>query len=95
MRKKISLNEIENKVNEGKEVVDDYFDVKNAVVGRPRKFISRTEIIKTNLDLTQNMADELDDMAVNLNISRQAVIKMMLRQSLDEHYKAISLKKAS
>ena len=34
------------------------------------------------------MLDELDQMASELNVSRQAVIKMMLRRALDEHYLA-------
>ena len=35
------------------------------------------------------MLDELvDQMANELNISRQAVIKMMLRCALDEHYRS-------
>ncbi|WP_366513757.1 ribbon-helix-helix protein, CopG family [Moorena sp. SIOASIH] len=34
------------------------------------------------------MLTELDTMAKELNISRSAVIKMMLRRALDEHYLA-------
>jgi hypothetical protein len=34
---------------------------------------------------------ELDSMATELNISRQAVINMMLRRALDEHYLAKKL----
>jgi metal-responsive CopG/Arc/MetJ family transcriptional regulator len=34
------------------------------------------------------MLNELDKMAKKLNISRQAVIKMMLRRALDEPYLA-------
>jgi len=88
MKEKISLEILEKKVLNGEEVVDDYFDVENATLGRPRKFLPRKDIIKTNLDLTKELAKELDDMADSLNISRQAVIKMMVRFSLDEHYKS-------
>ncbi len=34
------------------------------------------------------MLNELDKMAKKLNITRQAVITMMLRRALDEHYLA-------
>jgi len=34
------------------------------------------------------MLDELAQLADELNISSQAVIKMMLRRALDEHYLA-------
>jgi len=34
------------------------------------------------------MLDELDDAAMELNISRQAVIKTLIRQALDQHYLA-------
>jgi metal-responsive CopG/Arc/MetJ family transcriptional regulator len=34
------------------------------------------------------MVDELDNAAKELNISRQAVIKTLIRQALDQHYLA-------
>ena len=39
---------------------------------------------RVNVDLTQGMLRELDERAARLNISRQAVIKTLLRQSLDQ-----------
>ncbi|MDZ7695479.1 MAG: CopG family transcriptional regulator [Deltaproteobacteria bacterium] len=41
-----------------------------------------------NVDFTLDMLKELDTIARELNISRQAVIKTYLRQSLDQHYLA-------
>lgn len=38
---------------------------------------------RVNVDLTQGMLRELDERAAKLNISRQAVIKTLLRQALD------------
>ena len=38
---------------------------------------------RVNVDLTQGMLRELDARAAGLNISRQAVIKTLLRQALD------------
>lgn len=45
-------------------------------------------IQRVNLDLTAAMVQELDSAAQNLNISRQAVIKTLVRQALDQHYLA-------
>lgn len=39
---------------------------------------------RVNVDLTEGMLRELDERAARLNISRQAVIKTLLRQVLDE-----------
>lgn len=39
---------------------------------------------RVNVDLTQGMSRELDERAAHLNISRQAVIKTLLRQALDQ-----------
>lgn len=38
---------------------------------------------RVNLDLTQGMLRELDERAARLNVSRQAVIKTLLRHALD------------
>jgi len=52
-------------------------------------------IQRVNLDLTQTMLQELDQRAVELNISRQAVIKTFVRQALDQHYFARSAHRAA
>ena len=43
---------------------------------------------RVNVDFTVQMLKELDGISSELNISRQAVIKSMLRQALDQHYLA-------
>ena len=40
---------------------------------------------RVNVDFTAPMLEELDRQAQELNISRQAVIKTLLRQGLDQH----------
>lgn len=45
-------------------------------------------IQRVNLDLTAGMLQELDRAALELNVSRQAVIKTFVRQALDQHYLA-------
>lgn len=45
-------------------------------------------IQRVNVDLTAAMLEELDKAALELNVSRQAVIKTLVRQALDQHYLA-------
>jgi metal-responsive CopG/Arc/MetJ family transcriptional regulator len=42
-------------------------------------------IQRVNVDLTGAMAEELDKAARELNVSRRAVIKTLVRQALDQH----------
>ena len=52
-------------------------------------------IQRVNVDLTATMLEELDKAARDLNISRQAVIKTLVRQALDRHYLAQRAKQLS
>jgi hypothetical protein len=45
-------------------------------------------IQRVNVDVTTSMLEELDKAARDLNVSRQAVIKTLVRQALDQHYLA-------
>lgn len=45
-------------------------------------------IQRVNVDFASPMLEELDNAAKELNISRQAVIKTLIRQALDQHYLA-------
>ena len=45
-------------------------------------------IQRVNVDLTATMLEELDTTARDLNVSRQAVIKTLVRQALDRQYLA-------
>lgn len=40
---------------------------------------------RVNVDFAEDMLRELDEMVREMNISRQAVIKSILRQGLDQH----------
>ena len=46
-------------------------------------------IQRVNVDFAPPMLEELDNAAKELNISRQAVIKSLIRQALDQHYLAV------
>ena len=57
------------------------------------KFFTNTGKIKhqvqrVNVDFTIEMLNELDTLASEINISRQAIIKTYLRHALDQHYLA-------
>jgi hypothetical protein len=45
-------------------------------------------IQRVNVDLAPGLLEELDRAAKELNISRQAVIKTLIRQALDQQYLA-------
>jgi hypothetical protein len=47
-------------------------------------------IQRVNVDFTGTMLEELDRQAKDLNISRQAVIKTLVRRALDERYVAVA-----
>jgi hypothetical protein len=50
-------------------------------------------IQRLNVDVTASMLEELDQAAKDLNVSRQAVIKTLVRQALDQHYLAQSARR--
>lgn len=45
-------------------------------------------IQRVNVDFSEPMLEELDRTAEELNVSRQAVIKTLIRHALDQHYLA-------
>lgn len=57
--------------------------------------VKRVNLQRVNVDFTNTMLHELDKMAAYMNISRQAIIKMLLRQSLDSYYIASKARNAS
>ena len=50
-------------------------------------------IQRVNVDVTAGMLEELDKAAEDLNVSRQAVIKTLVRRALDQHYLAQSARR--
>jgi hypothetical protein len=86
---KISTEALEAQIAAGEEVIDRYFDPTTTRIGIPRPMTSRRQgSAETHIDLPAPLLSELDNMATELHISRQAVINMMLRRALDEHYLA-------
>ena len=84
----ISTEALEQKITTGEEVIDCYFDPATTRVGIPRVMTARRNPIIADLKIPNSMLHELEQLAIELNISSDAVIKMMLRRALDEHYLA-------
>ncbi len=77
-KKPVTAEAIANMAEQGKDV-SRYFTNMGRMMG---------PVQRVNVDFTSLMLEELDQRAEELNISRQAVIKTMLRQALDQHYLA-------
>ncbi len=78
------MKDIEEMAVQGKDV--------NAYFTKGQMMPPLKEVQRVNVDFTGTMLNELDQTARNLNVSRQAVIKLLLRQSLDQHYLASQAK---
>lgn len=74
----VSADEIARLADQGK-------DVSGFFLGQGRMV---QPIQRVNVDVTAAMLEELDKAAQDLNVSRQAVIKTLVRQALDQHYLA-------
>ena len=77
-RKPVSADAIGRLADEGRDV--SRFFTNNGRMTGP--------IPRVNVDLASGMLEELDRAAKELNISRQAVIKTLIRQALDQQYLA-------
>jgi len=77
-KKAVSAEAIARMADQGKDV-SRFFTNKGRMMG---------PIQRVNVDFASPMLDELDNAAKELNISRQAVIKTLIRQALDQHYLA-------
>jgi len=75
-RKPISADAIARRADQGKDV-SRFFTNTGRMMG---------PIQRVNVDLAAGMLEELDRAARELNISRQAVIKTLIRQALDQQY---------
>ncbi len=77
-KKPISAEAIARLADEGKSI-SSFFTNNGRMMGA---------IQRVNVDFTSPMLEELDNAAKELNVSRQAVIKTLVRQALDHHYLA-------
>lgn len=79
-KSKVSIEEIEERALRDEDVLSE-FGIPEVKEGCP---ILRRKIQRVNVDFTEEMLLELDELATRMNVSRQAVIKMLLRASLDQ-----------
>jgi Ribbon-helix-helix protein, copG family len=86
--KPVSADAIARMADRG-ENVSGFFTGKGRMVQAGVDAVSAARgIQRVNVDLTAGMLEELDKAARDLNVSRQAVIKTLVRQALDQHYLA-------
>ncbi|OGS39683.1 MAG: CopG family transcriptional regulator [Elusimicrobia bacterium RIFOXYD12_FULL_66_9] len=71
----MTAEEFDRLTDEGKDITP-YLDFEKMVVVRPK-------IQRVNVDFPEWMVKKLDEEAHKLNVSRQAIIKMWLRERLD------------
>ena len=94
-KKSATIDDIEAMALKGKDT-DMYFSKPKRMPPREVHKISASgDIVKVNVDLTESFLRELDAIAIFLNISRQAVMKMFLKDGVDRHYLAKQARKAS
>ena len=79
-KKTPTIDEISELAADGKDV-SKYFTNKFRV----RQPLEKAPIQRVKVDFNLDMLEELDVLAKELNVSRQAVIKVYLRQALDQH----------
>ncbi len=80
-RKKISIKKIESMALKGANV-NKYFSG-----GKMMPPLS-DQVQRVNVDFGLNTLQGLDEIAAELNISRQSVIKLFIQRELDQHYLA-------
>jgi len=75
---------------------DEGQDVSRSFTGKGRMMRpGQPAVQRVNVDFAAPMLSELDDAATELNISRQALIKTLVRHALDQHYLARGVARAS
>lgn len=85
-QKKVSLEEIEELAVRGENV--------NAYFSGGKMMPAKTdEVQRVNVDFGRVTLDELDRVAAELNVSRQAVIKLFVQRELDQHFLAKKARK--
>lgn len=71
----VTGEELDRMFDEGKDITP-YLDLERAVFVRPK-------VKRVNVDFPEWMVKKLDEEADKLNVSRQAIIKMWLKERLD------------
>ncbi len=93
-KKAATIEEIEAMALKGKDT-SMYFSKPKRMPPREVHMSANSEIVKVNVDVTETFLHELDAIAIFLNISRQAVMKMYLKDGVDRHFLAKQARKAT
>lgn len=93
--KTATIEEIEVMALKGKDTSMYFSKPKRMPPREVHKMDAREDILKVNVDVTESFLRELDSIAIFLNISRQAVMKMFLKDGVDRHFLAKQARKAS
>ncbi len=93
--KKKRIEDIELKATHGEDVTSHFAGKSRVRPGFPSIERRGKAIQRVNVDFSSEMLKELDEAANELNISRQAVIKTLVREALDRHYLAKKARKTN
>lgn len=94
-KKTATIEEIEAMALKGKDTSLYFSKPKRMPPREVHKMSANSEIVKVNVDVTETFLHELDAIAIFLNISRQAVMKMYLKDGVDRHFLAKQARKAT
>ena len=94
-KKTATLDEIEAMALKGKDTSMYFSKPKRMPPREVHKIFSNEDIVKVNVDVTEPFLHELDAIAIFLNVSRQAVMKMFLKDGVDRHFIAKQARKVS
>ena len=94
-KKTATLDEIEAMALKGKDTSMYFSKPKRMPPREVHKIFSNEDIVKVNVDVTEPFLYELDAIAIFLNVSRQAVMKMFLKDGVDRHFIAKQARKVS
>lgn len=85
--KKNSIEKIEEQASRGEDVAE-YFDFKNAKAIEPIEKIERVrkDVQRVNVDFSTTMLNEIDEVSQEINVPRQSLIKVLLREALDRYH---------
>jgi hypothetical protein len=83
--KSATIEQIEAASLRGEDTSQYFGEAKRMPPREIQKMEKRDNIVKLNVDLTEEFLRELDEVALFLNISRQAVMKTYLKEGVERH----------
>jgi hypothetical protein len=93
-KKKIkTIEQIEVMALRGEDTGKYFIPPKRMPPREVQKMPNQEGIVKVNVDVTETFLSELDEIALFLNISRQAVMKNFLKDGVDRHFLAKQARK--